>query len=135
MIEIPLFYKFHISEYFSFSDRILQTIIRHNLEELGLTTPVEKVQTSHDQLNDALTKTISKELTSEVVEADASRDDAFAGMKYYFQACQKSSITEWQDAANLLLTRVRHYGWTMNSASYNEQSTQTLNLLSDFETV
>ncbi|WP_430933060.1 DUF6261 family protein [Saccharicrinis sp. 156] len=133
MIESPMFYKFHTREYLSFSDRVLQISERYNLEDLSLIAPFASVSTAHSQMKEALTKAVSTELTTDVVEADAERDNSFIAFKHYLQACQKCIRPSWQEAADLLIARVRHYGWAMNTASYNKQSAQTLNLMNDLE--
>jgi predicted DNA-binding protein YlxM (UPF0122 family) len=133
MMESPMFYKFHTREYLSFGGRVLTISEHHNIEELGVAEPVNDVRANHSLLGEAMTKAIPTELTADIVEDDTARDDCFIAMKYYFLACQKCARPEWREAADLLIERIRHYGWQMNNASYSEQSAQTNNLLNDYE--
>ncbi len=134
-MESPMFYKFHTREYLSFSDRSIQIIGRYNPDELGIKEPVVRVNSAHEKLGGALTKAVSTELTADVVHAEAGRDNAFYSTKHYLQACQKYHDPKWSEAADLLVARVKHYGWSMQDESYNKQSALTMNLLNDVEQV
>ena len=73
------------------------------------------------------------EYTAVIHEKDNIRDDAFLGFRDYVKACQTKNDPETKKAAQLIISLIKKYGWTLYNEGYSVQSALMEKLISELE--
>ncbi len=133
MISNPFYYKFHPSEFYEFSVRIISILNALDTEILGLSKPLSEASVATKRLGEMLKLSSGKDKTYALLKADSLRNDAISAIKHYLLACQKRNNTTWQVSAKLLIEAIQKYGWQLEKDCIEEESSKIEMLLNDLK--
>ncbi|MGQ1787378.1 MULTISPECIES: DUF6261 family protein [unclassified Saccharicrinis] len=132
-IENPYFYKYQANDYLKFSKRLFPILEQLDVEKLGLAKPMSTAQKAFYKLQDNILSKKHAACNSGLVNSDAIRSDAIAGIKNYLLACQKKINPEWKVNARLLIEAVRKYNWHLELESNDQKTIKIRSLLKDIQ--
>lgn len=120
-------------ELYTFTNTLLNLVAEHDLSATGIPAFVTPVQDSYNAFDKSLKRDYSNELTEQLAQADAVRDDRFIGLRMYVDAAAYRGLEGWEEAAARIRKIIDRYGTDLYAQGYATQSASVNNLLTDLQ--
>jgi len=110
MIIYPLFYRMHVAEYLTYSDRIFALILELATESITFEPFKSRIEQSLIRLRKTQEKVNTQILTETVGLCDARRDQAVIAFETFALACSKRLNVEVSEAGKEILNEINSHG-------------------------
>lgn len=129
--KIPYSY-FSLKSLASFADQVISIVEKSHAEELMLAGMVQAIRESREKAIQAINSTLKEDLTEQVIQLDAQRDDSFVSLRNHIDAgLLRHRHPEYQEACKRLSVIFLKNGRMLNKLGYQEQSAALSSLFMD----